>query len=417
MPNPVRFTPLIIPRIFGDRDLREYMLSIIETNSDGVINDRAPHAPTVVLTDAMEFCRLELEYAMDQIGAIAATRHLQTCGIQRLLGRKAQVTLTFTLSTTLPQFVLTAGYMVTGGGLEFFTDNDVLVTNAFQFTVTATAKEEGIKYNCAAYTLTNLSQARAYLVSVTNTEPAKGGLDAETEDEARARGFQAIRRKKGVLISADDFEQYAIEILGPGSVAKAIGLLTPDKLSKKPGFVHIFCLNPDGTQINSAQASDLQDQMTTQLPVFLQPATNLAQKGITVSSGVTVSSIELYPLEIAIVATLIPGDDPETRAAAIHQALVDYLEPGRLPLGQTVVLYSLVTVVQNSGVADVQSVHSMITTYNSISQTTSVEAFYSNVPLPNDWTAAYCLGTTIDLVDVGNNQTFSFSYGNGGDLD
>jgi hypothetical protein len=30
------------------------------------------------------------------------------------------------------------------------------------------------------------------------------------------RGYQTIRRKKGVLISADDFEQYAIEVLGMG---------------------------------------------------------------------------------------------------------------------------------------------------------------------------------------------------------
>jgi hypothetical protein len=391
------------------------MLSIIETNSGGIINDRAPHAPTVVITDAVEFCRLELEYAMDKIAEKAAIRHLQTCGIQRMLGRKAQVTLTFTLSATLPQFVLSKGYMVTGGGLEFFTDEDVLVTSAYQFSVTATAKEEGLKYNCAAYTLTNLSQTRAYLAGVTNAESARGGLDAETEEEAKARGFQAIRRKKGVLISADDFEQYAIEVLGPGSVAKAVGLLTPDRQSKKPGFVHIFCLNPDGTQLNSAQATDLQAEMSAQLPAFLQQGNQ--KKGTPIASGVTVSSIELYPLEISVVATLIPGDNPETRAAAINQALTDYLEPGRLPLGQTIVLYSLVTVVQNSGVEDVQSVNALVAHYNELTQTTSVETFYSNIPLPNEWTAGFCLGTFITMVDAANNQNFEYTYGDGGDLD
>lgn len=414
MANPIRFTPLIAPSIFGNRDLREYMLNIIETNSAGAINDRAPHAPTVVITDAMEFCRLELEYSMDKIAEKAAILHLQTCGIQRLLGSKAQVTLTFTLSATLPQFVLSAGYMVTGGGLEFFTDTDVLVTNAYQFTVTATAKEEGVKYNVAAYTLTNLSQARAYLTGVTNLEPARGGLNAETEEDTKARGFQAIRRKKGVLISADDFEQYAMEILGPGSIARAIGLLTPDKLSKKPGFVHIFCLNPDGTQLNAAQTASLQSQMTSQLPVFLQQST---QKGTPIASGVTVSTIELYPLEIHVIATLIPGDDPETRASTIYQALTDYLAPGGLPLGQTIILYSLITVVQNSGVADVQSVVAMVASFNATTQQTSVQSFYSNIPLPNEWTAGYCLGVTADLVDTGGDRTLSFSYGAGGDLD
>jgi hypothetical protein len=415
MTNPIRFTPLIAPSIFGDRDLRENMLSIIEANSEGAINDRAPHAPTVVFTDAVEFARRELEYAADRMAEKAAVIHLQTCGIQRMLGRKAQVTLTFTLSATLTQFVLSKGYMVTGGGLEFFTDEDVVVTNTFQFKVTASAKEEGVKYNVAAYTLTNLSQTRAYLASVTNTEPARGGLNAETEEEAKARGFQTIRRKKGVLISADDFEQYAMEVLGPGSVVRVVGLLTPDKLSKKPGFTHVFALNPDKTQLNTAQAQDLQSQMSAQLPVFLQQGNK--KKGTTIASGVSVSTIELFPLEIGVIATLIPGDNPETRAQTIYQALVDYLEPGRLPLGQTIVLYSLVAVVQNSGVADVQSVMALIARFDETSQSTSIETFYSNIPLPNEWTAGYCLGATIDLVDPVNNQTFSFSMGEGGDVD
>jgi hypothetical protein len=415
MPNPVRFTPLIAPRIFGDRDLRPYFLNIIEMNSGGKLNDRAPHAPTVVITDAFEFCRREIEYVADRMADKAATIHLQTCGIQRSLGRKAQVTLVFTLSTTLPQFILSKGYMVTGGGLEFFTDEDVLVNNVFQFSVTATAREEGTKYNCAAYSLTNLSQTRAYLASVVNPEPARGGLDAETEEEAKARGFQTIRRKKGVLISADDFEQYAQEILGPGSVAKAIGLLTPDKAAKKPGFVHIFCLNPDGTQLNDAQAQDLQSEMSSQLPVFLQNVN--VKKGTPIASGVTVSSLDLYPLEVSVIATLVPGDNPETRAQAINQALIDYLSPGRLPLGQTIVLYSLVSVVQNSGVEDVQSVSALVAHYDEATQSTSVESFYGNIPLPNEWTVGFCLGTFITLVDPANNQSFEFLYGDGGDLD
>lgn len=417
MPNPVQFTPLRAPRIFGDRDLRPYMLNVIETNSNGLINDRAPHAPTVVITDAFELCRMELEYAMDKMADKAATIHLQTCGIQRRLGRKAQVTLTFTLSATLAQFVLSAGYMVTAdGGIEFFTDADVTVFNTSSFTVTATAKEVGSKYNVASYTLNNLSQTRAFLAGVTNTEPAQGGLDAETEEEAKARGFQTIRRKKGVLISADDFEQYAMEILGLGSVAKAVGLLTPDKLSKQAGFVHVFCLNADGTQLNEAQRFALQAEMNAQVPAFLRDVDG--EKIKTLASGVAVSSIELYPLELNVIATLIPGDNPETRAQAINKALTSYLEPGRLPLGETVVLYSLIATVQNTGVRDVQSVNVNVSTFDELTQTTTIETFYGNIPLANEWTAAYCRGVTITLVNAASNENFTFVFGRlAGDLD
>lgn len=415
MANPTRFTPLVAPLISAGQDLRPYMLDVIEGNSGGVINDRAPHAPTVVITDAFELTRIELEYLMNQVAEKGATRHLQTCGTQRSLGRKAQVTLTFTLSTTPSQFILSAGYMVTGGGLEFFTDTDVAVSNVFQFSVTATAKEEGIKYNVPAYSLNNLSQTRAYLSSVANLEPASGGLDAETEDEARARGFQAIRRKKGILISADDFEQYAMEVLGTGSVAKAIALLAPDKSSKKPGFVHLFGLNPDGSQLNDAQKQDLQSQLNAQFPVFLSSVG--VAKGTPIASGLTVSSIELYPLEISVIATLVSGDNPETRAQAVNQALTDYLSPGGLPLGQTIVLYSLVSVIQSAGVQDIQSVKALVATYSDSTQTTSVQTFDSNIPLPNEWTAGFCLGVLVNLVDPKTNQSFEYMYGKGGDLD
>lgn len=416
MANPTQFTPLTAPRLFGDRDLRPYMLDLIEQNSEGIINDRAPHSPTVVLTDAFEFCRLELEWVADQIAEKAATRHLQTCGVQRRLGRKAQVTLTFTLSTTLSQFVLSAGYMVSGeGGIEFFTDVDVTATNTASFTVTATAKETGTKYNVPAYTLNNLSQARAYLAGVTNVEPAAGGLNAETEEEAKARGYQTIRRKRGTLISADDFEQYAIEILGLGAIAKAVPLLRPDKQAKEPGFVHVFCLNSDGTQLNEAQRFSLQEEMNYQVPSFLRDVEGGKIKPL--ACGVAVSSIELYPLEVNVIASLLPGDSPNIRATAIYEAIATYLSPGMLPLGETVVLYSLVAVTQNTGVKDVQSINVNVTSYDELTSEVTIETFYGNVPLPNEWTAAYCFHLSLSLVDAAANTSFEYNFGEGGDLD
>lgn len=416
MANPVQFTPLIPPDPFDGKDLRAYMLDLIEQRSGGVLNDRAPHSPTVVITDAIEFACEELKYAARKMGDRAATRHLQTCGIQRRLGAKAQVTLTFTLTTTLAQFVLSKGYMVQGEGqVEFFTDADVIATNTNTFTVTATAKETGTRYNVAAYTLTKLSQSRAFLAGVTNTEPAAGGLDAETEDEAKARGYKAIRRKRGTLISADDFEQYAMEILGLGSVAKAIGLLTPDKASRQPGFVHVFCLNPDGTKLNDAQLFSLQEELNLQVPAFIRDEEG--EKLKTLASGVAVSSIDLYPLEINVVATLIPGDNPEIRAQQINRVLTQYLEPGRLPLGETIVLYSMISIIQNAGVRDVQSVNVNVATFNELTEEMTIETFYGNIPLPTEWTAAYCKGVSITLVDAVNGQYTEFSFGLGGDPD
>jgi len=81
------------------------------------------------------------------------------------------------------------------------------------------------------------------------------------------------------------------------------------------------------------------------------------------------------------------------------------------------VLYSLITVAQNAGVRDVQSVNVNITHYDALTQTSSIETFFSSIPLPNEWTAAYCRNVTITLVNPVSNQSFEYSYGKGGDLD
>ncbi len=404
MASPVKFALLRAPRIFGDRDLRPNSLDRMQVLSGGVLTDRAPHAPTVVLTDGFEFVRLEIEYTADKMADKAATRHLQTCGIQRRLGRKAQVTLTFTLTANLSQFVLSKGYMVTGeSGVEFFTDEDAIAQNTASFTVTATAKDVGTKYNIPAYTLNNLTQTRAFLASVTNTEPASGGLDAETDDEAKLRGYRTIRRKKGVLVSADDFEQAAIEVLGVGAVAKCVPLLTPDKLSKKAGYIHLFCLNSDLQPLNAAQEQTLEQAIGAQVPAFLGSPVK------TLGSAISVSSIELLGLEINVIATLIPGDNPDRRAQAINAALIAFLRPGSLPLGGTIVLYSLIAVVQNAGVQDVQAININVPRFDPVTSTVSVETFYTSVALPNEWTAAYCRGVILTLVS--GTESFEYAFG------
>jgi Baseplate J-like protein len=403
----VKYTPLDAPNLAQDVDLLPYVYSTIQSASQGEINDFSPHSPIAALAEGLDFSIRELRYALNRFAFTAALNHLKIAGVQRRLGANAQVMVTFTLSAALGNpFLLSTGYMVhTPDDLEFLTDENLIIPpGATSGTVRATARNSGSQYNVPSYAIAQLSETRAFLKSVTNLEAATGGLNEETLEEVLSRGFAALRYR-GVLITEDDFEQEAMRLLGVGSVAKAIGRLAADKLSYEKGSVHLFVLNPDGMAPSQGQLSDLQQSMQAKIPTFLKE-----QKSTAIASALYLSAIEFLPLEIYVIASLIPGDNPEIRAQKIYEELGDYLKPGTLPLGETVLLKELELVVRRSGVRFVQSVSIHVPNATN----TGVEVIYADVTLPSVWTAATLKGLTVDLVD-GNGNHFIYPFGRAGD--
>jgi uncharacterized phage protein gp47/JayE len=394
MPNPTRFTPLEAQSLYpaDAQAILQGMLDRCYMASDRTLNDFSAASPIVALYEGHLFAILELLYYANRLPEALAVQFLKLAGIQRRLGKVATVNLTFTLTAPLGNpFYLSAGYMVSdvSNTYNFYTASDLIIPpGAISGEVTATAQEMGSAYNLAAYTITNLSETRAFLKSVVNLDAATGGLDEETFDEARSRGFVTLRRRG--LISADDYEQEAMAILGAGSVAKAIGLLAADKITYEKGAVHIFCLNPDGTEPGDGQLLELRNALKTKAPIGI---------------GVYTSAIDLVNLEVYIVAALLPGSNPETVASEIYASLDEYLTPGYLPLGETVKLKELEFVVRSAGVAYVQSV----STHNTL------EVSYTDIPLPYSYSAAKLYDLTCDLVLDG--QTFTYEFGQGGDKD
>ncbi len=402
----VKYVPLEAPDLAQNEDLLPYVYNTIQDASQGQINDFSPHSPIASLAEGLDFSCRELRYWLNRFAFTTAINHLKIAGVQRRLGANAQVMVTFTLSTPLGNpFLLSAGYMVsTPDDLEFLTDeNLILPPGATSGSVRATARGAGSLYNVPTGSITQLSETRAFLKAATNLESATGGLNEETLEEVLSRGFVALRYR-GVLITEDDFEQEAMRLLGVGSVAKAIGQLAPDKLTYQKGAVHLFVLNPDGTLPSNGQLSDLQQAMLAKTPTFMKE-----QTATVISSALAISPIELMPIELYAISSLIPGDNPEQRARAVYLELSAYLTPGRLPLGETILLKELELVVRRSGVRFVQSVSIHVPSG------AGVEVVYADVTLPNRWTAGTLKGMTIDLVDGENH--FVYPFGRTGDPD
>lgn len=352
------------------------------------LNDFGAASPITALYEGHSFAILELLYYANKLPSAMSLEFLKIAGIQRRLGAAATVTLTFTLTAPLgTPFYLSAGYAVSDSTntYNFFTEEDLVIPpGAISGEVLASAEQLGSAYNLPGYTITNLSETRAFLLSVVNREGANGGLDEETREEAISRGFAALRRRG--LISADDYEQEAQAILGAGSVARAIGQIAADRVNYEKGAVHVFCLNGDGSQVSEGQRNELQTALQRKSPIGV---------------GVYVSTIDLIPLEIYAIAALLPGSNPEIIAAEIYRQVREYLAPGKLPLGQTIKLKEIEYVVRSSGVAYVQSVSSHL----------NGEVSYADIPLPYKYSAAKLLDLTVELTLDG--QTFSYSWGAG----
>jgi hypothetical protein len=406
------YTPLIPPPLIDNTDLLPYVYSRIQAASTegGVpINDFGPSSPVAALAEGLIFPCQELRYHMNKFASTMAIAHLKIAGVQRRIGAQAEVYLRFTLSSPLSNpFYLSAGYMVsTADGIEFLTSENLLIApGSSSGDVRATARVFGIKGNVPPYSITQLSETRAFLQGVTNPDRASGGLDEETDEEVLSRGFAALRYR-GVLTTADDFEGEALRILGAGAVAKAIGRLAADRITREKGATHLFVLNPDGTIPTQAQLDALKSAMQSAIPTFLQES-----KTTTLGTGFYVSAIELVPVEVYVVARLSAGDDPERRARAIYADLKSKLTPGELPLGSTIQLKEIEYVVRQAGVESVTAASFHLP--NPIDPA-EYEVSYADIQLPNEYSAAQLRGAIIDLVDQENNP-FTFPFGITGDV-
>lgn len=384
----IRFTPLE-PEPLYPAEPAEILTAMQDTcyvTSDRKLNDFSAASPITALYEGHLFAILELLYYANKLPSAMAVEFLKIVGIQRRLGASANVTLTFTLSAPLgTPFYLNDGYMVSDSTntYNFYTDEQLIIPpGAIAGEVAATAENLGTAYNLPAYSITNLSETRAFLASVVNLSPATGGLDEETEQDARSRGFVALRRRG--LISADDYEQETVAILGAGSVAKAIGQLAADQMTYEKGAVHLFCLNPDGSILGDGQRNELQTALLNKSPIGV---------------AVYASAIDLVELDVFVIAQLLQGSNPEAVGMEMRSQLSEYLAPGKLPLGETIKLKELEYVVRNTGIAYVQSVSTHV----------GEEVSYADIPLPNKYSAAKIGNLTVELLLDG--QVFRYSWG------
>lgn len=107
-----------------------------------------------------------------------------------------------------------------------------------------------------------------------------------------------------------------------------------------------------------------------------------------------------------VIAALLPGVNPEACAIAINGALAEYLKPGTVPLGETIVLKEVEYLVRGAiGVEYVQSV-AMGSAMDGGETIVS-----TNLKLPHPYSAATLSSLEVELVSESQSLVYLFGSG------
>ena len=151
---------------------------------------------------------------VDETSGIYIDKRAGEFGITRKPGYKATVTLTLTGAQGC--FVPAGTRFTTEDGLQFETLSSVTIGLTGTADVAAAAAELGTLYNVPAERIVQPVQPVSKLDTVTNEQPAEGGMDEETDAALLARLY-AHWREPATSSNRYDYEHWAMSVTGIGA--------------------------------------------------------------------------------------------------------------------------------------------------------------------------------------------------------
>ncbi len=307
----------------SEEDLFTQARALVTALSQGQLNDYSDGSPLNTLLRGQAFAGAELLYRANKLPLALIIKFLALTGVERNLGSKAVVSLTFTLTAARSSpFTIPQGFEVvsTAGNFKFLTKQNLIIpVGNVVGTVDAEAEDLGASYNVPAYSVTRITQPLAFLGGVVNTQPAQGGANAEPVENAINRGLAQIRARN--LVSEIDFEDAAERLMGPGSRAKVIGLLGADKVTKTPGAIHVFCLAAGGEPANTAQLNTVREGLNS---------------SILLGTTLHVSPMEILEVIVDVYAKTSINFTADTVADRLWESLQTYLLPSNQTPGASI---------------------------------------------------------------------------------
>lgn len=348
------------------------MLSWLTYVSEGRLEDSNSIGVVNYLFQAQAWAFRELELYLEELPNVYLYTFLSSVmGIERRLGTKAQALVEFTLKQTQSiSVIIPANFIVAAGELQYFTVEELLIpAGALSGQVVVEAENPGSQYNLGEFLITDYFQPISGLEAAQNTEPALGGTDEETEADTLIRAGREIRRRDTIQ-SVDDLEDYAKELIGPGSGAKAVEWYTRYG-TNRPGETELYCVAANGVPLNNAQRISLQSSLSSRVSFGL---------------FITVKPMLTKPLDLELIVTILDEADPEVVAEDIYNTLFAFLNS---------------SIELEDNILYIEDIRSTLRFVDSITRVNSVHVDdeLKDVLLPNNFTIPVLKSLRIDISD------------------
>lgn len=314
------FGPLL-PLQLDSRNINDVVRAIqsrIHIESRGQLTDFTPASPLAAISEGQGFAQAELLYYLNSLPEAVTIQWLRSLGVQRRIGSRAQVEVTFfrvpgyTRPVTIP-----SGIRVYASSGQVFTLRDQVVITGDSATVTALSERWGTTYNVPAGSIARIERNFLGLDTLTNAAPATGGTDLETIDEMKLRAFELFGRRN--LTSRLDFEREVQAIAPEAALVRVMSY--EERFGEDSRGVFVVAGGDDGSPLAAATQSLLVTSLRDRVPLDVK---------------VYLASPTVLPVDVVVSVLWDPRATTtftDTLAENIKNVLVDQVYPSTIGLG------------------------------------------------------------------------------------
>lgn len=246
----------ILPIQLDGRNTTELLRAIqtrINLESGGALNDFTPASPLSAITEGQAFAESELLFYLNNLPEAFTLQWLRLLGIQRKLGSRAYVDVTF---FKVPGFngavVIPTGTRVLANTLAFVTLEEVRISEEeVGKSVACRSEKWGSVYNVGINSINKIERNYAGLQSLTNQEAATGGSDLESIDDMKKRAFEVLGKRN--LTTSNDFDTEVKSVVADAAIVKTLTYEERFSVSRElSGNVVVVVGNSEGKPLNNS---------------------------------------------------------------------------------------------------------------------------------------------------------------------
>lgn len=291
--------------------------------SGGELNDFTPASPLAAISEGQAFAQAELLYYLNNLPEAFSLQWLRQLGIQRRIGAKALVDITF---YKVPGYnrvvIIPSGTKVfANNGLEYEILEEVrILESQDSSTVICRSTKWGSVYNVGEGEINKIEKAFVGLDFLRNNSAAAGGKDLESLNSMKQRAFEVLSRRN--LTTASDFRNEVTFLAPEASLVKVLTYEERYQLSSAFSGNIVICMgDEDGRSLSD-----------TTLEYVIESIKNR----VTLGTNISILTPEIIPIDLVLEVYYDPAEingNTDLRANDILSALEGYINPINLPLG------------------------------------------------------------------------------------